>query len=75
MPHQDGTHFKGPIYSGGDKVLVEGDSIPVSGGQLDAASIADGSVSDAEFQYLKAVTSDIQAQLDALAQRLTNGSL
>ncbi len=31
---------------------------------IDAASIADGSVSSAEFQYLGTVTSDVQAQLD-----------
>ena len=33
-------------------------------GSLDAAKIADGSVSDAEFQYLNGVTSAIQTQLD-----------
>lgn len=32
---------------------------------IDAANIADGSVSNAEFQYLDGVTSDIQTQLDA----------
>lgn len=35
------------------------------GAAIDAAKIADGSVSNAEFQYLGGVTSDIQAQLDA----------
>ncbi len=33
-------------------------------GSLDAAKIADGSVSNTEFQYLDGVTSDIQTQLD-----------
>lgn len=33
-------------------------------GQLDAAEIADGSVSNTEFQYLNGVTSAIQTQLD-----------
>lgn len=33
---------------------------------VDAAKIADGSVSNAEFQYLGNVTSDIQAQFNAL---------
>ena len=33
-------------------------------GSLDAAKIADGSVSDTEFQYLNGVTSAIQTQLD-----------
>lgn len=31
---------------------------------IDASKIADGSVSNAEFQYLAGVTSDIQTQLD-----------
>jgi hypothetical protein len=34
---------------------------------MDAARIADGSVSNAEFQYINGVTSAIQAQLDAKA--------
>lgn len=34
-------------------------------GQLDAAEIADGTVSNTEFQYLNGVTSAIQTQLDA----------
>jgi len=34
---------------------------------LDAASIADGSVSNTEFQYLNGVTDNIQTQLDAKA--------
>jgi hypothetical protein len=34
---------------------------------IDAADIADGSVSDTEFQYLNGVTSDIQTQIDAKA--------
>ena len=34
---------------------------------LDATSIADGSISNTEFQYLNGVTSNIQTQLDAKA--------
>ena len=34
---------------------------------IDAADIADGSVSDTEFQYLNGVTSDIQTQIDGKA--------
>ena len=34
---------------------------------LDATSIADGSVSNTEFQYLNGVTDNIQTQLDAKA--------
>lgn len=37
---------------------------------IDAAKIADGSVSNAEFQYLAGVTSDIQTQLNASASPL-----
>ena len=54
-----------------------------SGAAIDAAKIADGSVSNAEFQYLGGVTSDIQTQIDskqasdstltALAAYNTNG--
>jgi hypothetical protein len=36
-----------------------------SGAAIDASKIADGSVSNAEFQYLDGVTSGIQSQLDA----------
>ncbi len=50
---------------------------------IDAAKIADGSVSNAEFQYLNAVTSDIQTQLngkaatshDHAASEITSGTL
>lgn len=41
---------------------------------ISAANIADGSVSDAEFQYLNGVTSAIQTQLDAKAAAFTNQS-
>ena len=43
-------------------VSVSANNLP---GSIDAAKIADGSVSDAEFQRLDGVTSDIQTQLDA----------
>lgn len=36
-----------------------------TGAAIDAAKIADGSVSSTEFQYLSGVTSDIQTQLDS----------
>lgn len=39
----------------------------ISIGTLDATSIADGSVTDAEFQYIGGLTSDAQTQLDAKA--------
>ena len=36
-----------------------------AGAAIDASKLADGSVSNAEFQYLSTVTSNIQTQLDA----------
>lgn len=36
---------------------------------LDATSIADGSVSNTEFQYLNGVTSNIQTQIDSKASQ------
>jgi uncharacterized ubiquitin-like protein YukD len=41
---------------------------------IDAAKIADGSVSNAEFQYLGGVTSDIQTQLNAKEATITAGT-
>ncbi len=42
-----------------------------SGAAIDAAKIANGAVSSAEFQYLSTVTSDVQTQLDG---KLSSGS-
>ena len=39
----------------------------ISIGTLDASTIADGSVTNAEFQYIGTLTSDAQTQLDAKA--------
>ena len=48
-------------------------------GNINATSIADGSVDNTEFQYLNGVTSAIQTQLDAKTDEsggsLTNGSI
>jgi hypothetical protein len=41
---------------------------------IDAAKIADGTVSNAEYQYLGGVTSDIQTQLDAKEATITAGT-
>ena len=41
---------------------------------IDAAKIADGSVSNAEFQYLGGVTSDIQTQLNGKEATITAGT-
>ena len=47
------------------------DSIPTG---ISAEKIANGTVSDAEFQYLNGVTSAIQTQLDAKAAAITGGA-
>jgi hypothetical protein len=44
---------------------ISGSSNTITG--LNATSIADGSISDTEFQYLNGVSSNIQTQLDAKA--------
>jgi hypothetical protein len=49
-------------------------NIKVASG-IDATKIADGSVSNSEFQYLSGVTSDIQTQINTLSGRnLTYGA-
>jgi hypothetical protein len=59
------------ISDGGTEKYIEASQITsyvqsgISG--LDAASIADGSVSNAEFQYLNGATSNIQTQIDTKA--------
>ena len=45
------------------------DAIPTG---IDAAKIADGTVSDTEFQYLNGVTSAVQTQLDAKLVKANN---
>jgi len=59
------------ISDGGTEKYIEASQITtyVQSGitSLDATSIADGSVSNTEFQYLNGVTSAIQTQLDAKA--------
>jgi hypothetical protein len=47
------------------------DSIPTG---IDAAKLADGTVSDTEFQRLDGVTSDIQTQLDAKQATITGSA-
>ena len=61
-----------PTASG--TLIATGDTGSVSNGMLgtgiDAAKLADGSISNTEFQYLNGVSSAIQTQIDAKA---TNG--
>ena len=53
----------GDTYSGTHD--FSGATLTFASGQLDAASMGGGSVSDAEFDFLNGVTSAIQTQLDA----------
>ena len=59
------------ISDGGTEKYIEASQITtyVQSGisALDAASIADGSVSNTEFQHLNGVTSNIQTQIDTKA--------
>jgi len=59
------TNVKGLVTSGGS--LINSD-LPTG---IDSIKIADGSVSNAEFQYLDGVTSNIQTQLNAKASTVT----
>jgi hypothetical protein len=59
---------KGLVTAGAD---IEATDLP-SG--IDATKIADGSVTNAEFQYLGSVTSDIQTQLDGKQATITGAA-
>jgi len=54
------------LYIQADNDYIEVTRVPLPTG-IDAAKIADGTVSNAEYQYLNSVTSDIQTQLNAKA--------
>jgi len=80
----DGANFNPVVISGdvsigssgtaaiGTGVIVNAD-VNASAG-IDASKIADGSVSDAEFQRLDGLTSDIQTQLDAKQATITGSA-
>lgn len=76
-----GTNTGNVSLSGSlDYITISGQTITVAAidlstdttGALDSANIANGSVSNTEFQYLNGVTSAIQTQIDAKA---TEGTL
>jgi len=50
--------------TGGANIVDSADDLPPG---IDASKLADGSVSNTEFQYLNGVTSAIQDQIDAIA--------
>lgn len=62
---------------GSDTVVMEATSATLSNktidnsNNIDAEAIADGSVTNAEFQYLGGVTSDIQTQIDGKEDTIT----
>lgn len=51
------------VYSGGHEIATS--DLPTA---IDATKIADGSVSNTEFQYLNGVTSSIQTQFDSISK-------
>ena len=57
----DGNNYN-PTALSGDATLASNGAVTITG--LDAAKIADGSVSNTEFQHLDGVTSAIQTQID-----------
>ncbi len=77
------TSTKGKIQLAGD-LSGTADAPEIAGGAvtdtklaagIDAAKLADGSVSNTEFQYLNGVTSNVQTQIDANATSIaTNAS-
>jgi trimeric autotransporter adhesin len=58
------------IAGSGVATTISGDTIIISlSSGIDATKIADGSISNTEFQYLNGVSSNIQTQLDAKAAK------
>jgi len=58
------------IAGSGVSTTISGDTLTISlSSGIDATKIADGSISNTEFQHLNGVSSNIQNQLDAKASR------
>jgi len=60
------------LGTGGVNTSLNGSEMSISISSLDATSIADGSVSNTEFQYLNGVSSNIQTQINAITGGLTS---
>jgi hypothetical protein len=60
------------LGTGGVNTSLNGSEMSISISSLDATSIADGSVSNTEFQHLDGVSSNIQTQIDAISGGLTS---
>jgi len=58
------------IAGSGVSTTISGDTLTISlSSGIDATKIADGSISNTEFQHLNGASSNIQNQLDAKASR------
>ena len=57
--------FTNKTINGANNTITIADSSIASNAAIDASKIANGNVSNAEFQYLDGVTSSIQSQLDS----------
>ena len=70
-PHSAGSSAVLVLPTASGTLVATGDTGSVSDGMLgtgiDAAKLADGSISNTEFQYLNGVSSPIQTQIDAKA--------
>ncbi len=70
-PHSAGSSAVLVLPTASGTLVATGDTGSVSNGMLgtgiDAAKLADGSISNTEFQYLNGVSSAIQTQIDAKA--------
>lgn len=60
------------LGTGGVNTAISGSQLTISISSLDATSIADGSVSNTEFQHLNGVTSNIQTQITAISGGISN---
>ena len=60
------------LGTGGVNTSLNGSEMSISISSLDATSIADGSVSNTEFQHLNGVSSNIQTQIDGITGGLTS---
>ena len=71
QPHSAGSSAVLVLPTASGTLVATGDTGSVSNGMLgtgiDAAKLADGSISNTEFQYLNGVSSAIQTQIDAKA--------
>ena len=63
----NGTGFTAASLSG-DVTMANTGAVTIANSGIDAAKLADGSVSNTEFQYINSLTSNAQTQIDAKAE-------